>query len=168
MSKADDIFWREFGVILLLLFVFGLAMFFLARSVGGTAFEQAKNSERAIAARIAPVGQVRVGDPAKQTEAPVMQAAAPAAILAAAAKSGEEIYNGICMACHLTGAANAPKLGDKPNWETRAKTGIDALVQTVLKGKNAMPPKGGNPALSEEDIRRTVEFMLGKAGVSGQ
>ena len=83
------------------------------------------------------------------------------------AKAGEAIYNGGCVACHLSGAAGAPKLDDNAAWSDRAGAGFDALVQSVVKGKGAMPPMGANPSLSEADIRNAVRFMLDKAGVGG-
>ncbi len=94
-------------------------------------------------------------------------AAKPQAVQAATAKpavaDGKTVYDGTCTACHTTGVANAPKLGDKAGWAPRAKQGIDALMQSVLKGKGAMPPKGGNAALSDAEVRAAVEFMLSQA-----
>jgi cytochrome c5 len=69
------------------------------------------------------------------------------------------------MACHVTGAAQAPKTGDTEAWTPRAEKGLDALVETVLKGKGAMPPNGGNPALTEAEIRRGVVYLLEQAGL---
>ena len=163
-GKSDALFWREFGLILGLLVLFFFAMIVLARIIGGAALERIANSENAVSARIAPVAQVRMGDPSKTTAAPAAMPAQPAA--AAAPKSGEEVYNTVCMACHVTGAANAPKLGDKAAWEPRVSQGMPAMVANVLKGKGAMPPKGGNPALTEAEIQSAVKFMLEKTGVS--
>jgi cytochrome c5 len=92
-------------------------------------------------------------------------AATAAAPAAAAGKPGDQVYNMGCVACHATGAANAPKLDDQAAWETRAANGFDALVASVLNGKNAMPPKGGVPTLSEADIQNAVRYMLEQAGV---
>ena len=78
MSKADDVFWRQFGVLLILLTVFGFAMYFVANSIAGEAFAKMNSSPDAVLARIAPVGQSRTGDPAEQTPAPA-RTAAPAA-----------------------------------------------------------------------------------------
>ena len=68
-----------------------------------------------------------------------------------------------CMACHATGVAGAPKLGDKAAWAPRIKQGMDTLVQSALKGKGAMPPKGGNASLSDADVRAAIEFMVSQA-----
>ena len=69
MSKADDVFWRQFGVVLILLTVFGFGMYFAANSIAGKAYAEMHDDSDAVLARIAPVGQSRVGDPAGQTQA---------------------------------------------------------------------------------------------------
>ena len=73
---------------------------------------------------------------------------------------GAEIYNTKCMACHASGAAGAPKLGDKEAWAPRIATGMDALVASVINGKNAMPPKGACMDCSDDDIKAAVEHMV--------
>lgn len=88
MSKADDVFWRQFGIILILLTVFGFGMYFVANSIAGKAFAKMNSSPDAVLARIAPVGESRVGDPAVQTQAPAQTAAAaPSAAPAEAPKT---------------------------------------------------------------------------------
>ena len=92
-------------------------------------------------------------------------AAAPAPAAAAvkvAANNGEALYKQVCTACHAQAVAGSPKFGDKAAWAPRIKTGIDALTASVIKGKGAMPPKGGSAA-SEADIRATVEYMVNAA-----
>lgn len=89
--------------------------------------------------------------------------AALAALVAGApalAADGKSVYDSTCVACHATGVANAPKLGDKAAWAPRVATGKDALVKSVVAGKGAMPPKAGNAALPEADIKAAVDFML--------
>lgn len=76
----------------------------------------------------------------------------------ATADDGKEIYTKSCALCH---SALSPKLvGDKAAWEPRLKQGNEVLVATVIKGKGAMPPKGGNAKLSEPDIKAAVEYMV--------
>ena len=99
---------------------------------------------------------------------PAVTAAAPAAAPAAAgarsdAAKGKTVYEGTCVACHATGAAGAPKAGDKTAWAPRLKTGMDALYASALKGKNAMPPKGGNMSLSDADVKAAVDYLTGLA-----
>lgn len=97
-------------------------------------------------------------EPAAEPEA----AAEPAAEAVAAAADGEKIYKGTCLACHAAGVANAPKLGDKAAWAPRIAKGDDALLSSVTKGLNAMPPKGGCMTCSEDDLRAAVAYMVGQ------
>ncbi|MDH4448275.1 MAG: c-type cytochrome [Acidovorax sp.] len=91
--------------------------------------------------------------------APAAAAApAPAAAPAVAAAGGEALYKQACQVCHAAGVAGAPKLGDKAAWSARLSTGIDALHASVVKGKGAMPPRGGSQA-SDAELRAAVEFM---------
>ncbi len=161
MSKADDIFFREFGVILIALTLFTLIVFLTARAIGGRSFEKVQNNPQAVLERIRPFGQVRVGKPDE-----VVAAAEPASAPATGgATSGEQVYSSTCTACHATGVAGAPKTGDKATWESRMAQGLDALVMSSLKGKGAMPPKGGNTSLSDAEVKSAVEYMLQKAGL---
>jgi cytochrome c5 len=78
----------------------------------------------------------------------------------AAKIDGEKIYKGLCMSCHDAGIAGSPKLGDKAAWEPRIATGMDALYASSLKGKGAMPAKGGNAALSDDEVKAAVDHMV--------
>ena len=80
---------------------------------------------------------------------------------------GKAVYDSACAACHNGGVAGAPKFGDKAAWAARIKTGNAAMVNAVLKGKGAMPAKGGNAALSDADIKAAVGYMV-KSIKSGQ
>jgi cytochrome c5 len=87
-------------------------------------------------------------------------AAAPAK---AGKPDGKKVYDSGCVACHSTGVAGSPKLGDKAAWAPRIKTGNDALYASAIKGKGAMPPKGGNMALADADVKAAVDFLVGAA-----
>ncbi|MCF6189977.1 MAG: c-type cytochrome [Cocleimonas sp.] len=80
------------------------------------------------------------------------------------ARSGEEVYKASCLACHATGIANAPKPDDKAAWEPRVATGLDALIKTAINGKGAMPARGGNPAVTDEEIKAAILYMTDEAG----
>ena len=87
---------------------------------------------------------------------------APAA--AASSKAdGAKVYASGCNACHAAGVAGAPKFGDKAAWAPRIKQGVDALTASVLKGKGAMPPKGGVASASDAEIRAAVEHLVASA-----
>jgi cytochrome c5 len=129
---------------------FALAGAFVA-SVSSLALAAPKGDDEGAAKRIAPVARVEL---------------APATAGAVAGnRSGEEIYKSICAACHDSGAANAPKLGDKAAWAPRIKLGLDGLVKSAIAGKNAMPPKGGSDA-NDVELARTIVFMANKSGAS--
>ena len=89
--------------------------------------------------------------------APVTAPATAAGPMVTAA-TGEALYKQACQVCHVAGVAGAPKLGDKAAWSARLSTGIDALHASVIKGKGAMPPRGGSQA-SDAELRAAVEFM---------
>jgi cytochrome c5 len=96
-------------------------------------------------------------------------AAAPAAMKSATAAlpvgkaDGKKIYEASCVTCHGDGVAGAPKAGDKAAWAPRLKTGMDALYAGALKGKGAMPAKGGNAALADADVKAAVDYLMGLA-----
>ncbi|HYN11635.1 MAG TPA: c-type cytochrome [Burkholderiales bacterium] len=99
----------------------------------------------------------------KEPAAQKPQTAAAAAPAKPGAVDGKAVYDKVCVACHQQSVAGSPPLGDKTAWAPRIQTGVDAMVQSVVKGKGAMPPKAGNPALSEAEIRAAVEFMVSQS-----
>jgi len=119
----------------------------LALAMGG----RPKMDEEAANARIQPVAKIELA------------AAGPKA--AAGSRGGEEIYKGVCGACHDAGVAGAPKMGDKAAWAPRIALGLDGLVKSAIAGKNAMPPKGGSDA-TDEEMARVIAFMANKSGAN--
>jgi cytochrome c5 len=77
----------------------------------------------------------------------------------AASKSPDQLYQGACLACHSTGAANAPKIGDPGAWSSRLAKGVDGLIASAINGIGAMPPRGGSQ-YSDEQIKAVVEYIL--------
>jgi len=82
---------------------------------------------------------------------------------AADTPDGKAVYDRSCAACHATGAAGAPKVGDVAAWAPRIKTGAAALFASATKGKGVMPPRGGNPALTDAEIKAVVAYMMAQA-----
>ncbi len=76
---------------------------------------------------------------------------------------GQQIYQASCQACHATGAAGAPKVGDKEAWAPRIATGMDALLSSAINGKNAMPPKGACMSCSDDDLKAAIEYMVSQS-----
>lgn len=78
----------------------------------------------------------------------------------AVAADGKTVYGQTCAACHASGLAGAPKVGDKAAWAPRTGAGKGGLMASVVKGKGAMPPKAGNASLTEEDIGAAIDYIL--------
>ncbi|MBK8321961.1 MAG: cytochrome c5 family protein [Betaproteobacteria bacterium] len=155
--------WIAVGTVALVIGIIMLTRLAVS-SYGSRSLDPAAMTPEALAARIGPVAKLQLEGAA--AVAPAAAAAPKVAAVAAApakAKDGKSVYDTVCMACHMTGAANAPKLGDKAAWAPRIKTGNDALVASVLKGKGAMPPKGGGTALSDAEIKAAVEYMVAQS-----
>lgn len=76
---------------------------------------------------------------------------------------GQQTYQSSCQACHSTGAAGAPKLGDKAAWAPRIATGVDALLAVSIKGKGAMPPKGACASCSDDDLKAAIEYIVSQS-----
>ena len=104
-------------------------------------------TEDAVGRRIQPVGRIEIKD-----------AANPGVL-----KTGEQVVQAQCGACHLNGVAGAPKIGDEAAWGPRIKTGYDALLLSALKGKNAMGAQGGGD-YNDTEIGRAVVYMTNKSG----
>ncbi len=109
-------------------------------------------SDEALAERLRPVAEA--GFTLQDSSAPrVLQA-------------GSAVYAAVCAVCHDSGAAGAPKLGDKAAWGARFAQGYDTLVKHAVEGIRAMPAKGGNPDLDVLEVERAVVFLANKSGAS--
>jgi cytochrome c5 len=97
----------------------------------------------------------------KEPAAPATEKTAPAP--AAGKAGGKKIFESACVVCHGAGIAGAPKAGDKAAWAPRLKAGMNALYASALKGKGAMPPKGGNNALADADVKAAVDYIASLA-----
>lgn len=168
MRNYDLDFLKRFSMVLAFLAVVTLGLILFSSYLNGLippeVSPQAQAREQA---RIAPVGAVYAG-----TTGAAAQAAAAAAAQAAAASQvayggtldGQVIYNNLCTGCHTTGVANAPTL-DAAHWTSRIAQGVDVLHRHAIEGYTGpdggvMPPKGGNPALTDEQVIATVDWML--------
>ena len=112
----------------------------------------------------------------KKVEAPAAPAAAPAVaaapvvaapvVVAASAADlaiGEKVYTTTCLSCHGAAVLGAPKLGDKPSWTPRIAKGVHVLYNSAMEGVKMMPPRGGNAALKDEELKAAVDYMVSKA-----
>lgn len=122
----------------------------------------------------APEAPVAASAPAPVVEAPTVAApAAPAApapaaapVVAASAADlviGEKVYTATCASCHGAAVLGAPKLGDKASWTPRIAKGVDVLYKSAIEGYKMMPPRGGNAALKDAEVKAAVDYMVSKA-----
>ena len=116
--------------------------------------------------RVAAIGQINVAvakeeSAADETPSVEVAAAAPPAV------DGKQVYNAGCVACHGAGIAGAPRVGDTGAWVDRIGAGLDTLVAHAIDGfqgsQGMMPAKGGNPSLSDEEVRAVVEYMVAES-----
>jgi cytochrome c5 len=133
--------------------VFSCIAVLLASSAIAVDLTESQRAE--IEARIAPVGEVCMqGDNSC--------GGAAAAVASSGPRSGEDVYNGACMACHSTGAGGAPKVGDVAAWADRIAKGNDVLYSSGVNGVagTGMMAKGGCMDCSDEEIHAAVDYMV--------
>ncbi|SFE25248.1 c-type cytochrome [Paracidovorax konjaci] len=143
IKNPRQLLWTVFFCFVVPIFaIIGLVVYVTS---GNKPAQGTGNPERALAERIQKVGMVEVRDANRPL------------------RPGEEVFKGQCAACHATGAAGAPKLGDAAAWGPRIQTGFEALVHSALAGKGAMAPQGGGD-FNDTEIARGVAYMANAAG----
>jgi cytochrome c5 len=172
MSKSDQSVLRQFSIMIGGLAVLTVVLIFTALAIyDHEPKETNPDQATATADRLAPAGAVYAGN----TGRAAMQAAADAAAKAAASQvayggttDGKAIFDHLCTSCHTAGVAGAPKVGNKAMWAPRIAEGIDVLVKHATEGYhgpdgNFMPPKGGNPALTDAQVKAAVTWIVDQA-----
>ena len=154
----DKVFFTTFSAVMAVLFGIFFICIIAASMISGND-EPDPAAIALVDERTQPVAKV-VTDPAALVK--VSAAATERAPL-----TGEQLNAQLCSGCHNAGVLGAPKTGDKAAWSAvqSAAGGVDGLVRSVVSGKGAMPPKAGDPSLSEDEIRAAVELLLKQAGV---
>jgi cytochrome c5 len=145
---------KQLITVVLLAFLVPITLIVMLSQLVTTGIDAGKGNpaltESAIAQRLKPIGEVEVIDP----NAPKAE------------KSGKEIVEAVCGACHTAGVLGAPKIGDKATWAPRLKLGLANLTQNAVKGVRQMPPRGGNPDLSDFEIGRAIVYMANQSGAN--
>ena len=165
-SKADDVFWRQFGALLILLTVFGFAMYFVAKSISGDAYAKMNSSPDAVLARIAPVGQSRTGDPAEQAEVPKTEttAATPAA------QAGESTTETTAAASDTTASGSADQTAAAAGGAVDIAAG-EQIYQTACFACHmtgvAEAPKLDDPAAWEPRLAQGMAGLL-QSSINGK
>lgn len=167
MNNHDLVFLKHFSQVIVFLLSVTFSLILLGVYINSEQVpEPNPTAEAATVARIRPMGAVYAGATGAAAAAAAKAAVAEAAAGQVAYEGtldGAVIYQNLCSACHTAGAAGAPKL-EKAAWSARIAQGIDTLVQHATNGfqgnAGMMPAKGGNPALSDEQVRATVQWMV--------
>lgn len=154
----DDAFAATFKAVMIFLVVIFVVILVLAKYITGGYFADeaatGAGDEQAISERIAPMARVK-----EAGEAPAAGAAAEL--------SGKDVYSAACFACHGTGAAGAPKMGDKAAWGPRIAQGNSTLYSHALNGftgsSGVMPAKGGRADLSDDAVKAAVDYMVSQS-----
>ena len=157
MGQQDSHVMKTLTQFIVGLIIFAVVIFVISQMMTGGFYGNEKSAagmgdDTAVAERIAPVAKV-------------MEAGAAPVVAAAPAKqSGKDVYGSACFACHGTGAAGAPKLGDKSAWSaliaSRMRVVADHAIQWFLASPGFMPAKGGHRALSDDDLKAAVVYTL--------
>src|SRR4051812_11156363 len=142
---------KQLIIVVALAFIVPIVIATLLAHLAASGLKQdpSKLSAEQVAERIKPVASVTVGQGGAEVKG---------------ARTGEQVVQSTCGACHQTGAAGAPKIGDKAAWATHLSMGQSHLIENAIKGIRAMPPRGGNPDLTDLEVARAVVFMANQAG----
>jgi cytochrome c5 len=143
---------KQLLVVVVLAFVVPVVLIAMLASLASRGVDPSAQvrSDEAIAKRLKPVGQVVV---AEGSDLPGQ-------------RTGKQIVEAVCLACHATGALNAPKIGDRAAWSKLIREGHAHLTETAIKGIRQMPPRGGSPDLTDAEVARAVAFMANQAGAN--
>ena len=144
---------KQLAIVLVLAFLVPIVLFLLlSQLVTGVRRDDTGATDAQVLARIKPVGEVTLAG----------------ATSARASMSGEQVFQAVCKTCHEPGIAGAPKVGDKAAWAGPIKKGYETLVQHALNGfqeaGKVMPPRGGNPDLSDVEVERALVYMANRSG----
>jgi len=146
---------KQLAIVLVLAFLVPIALFLLlSQLVTGVRREDTGATDAQVLSRIKPVGEVTLAG----------------ATGARASMSGEQVFQAVCKTCHEPGIAGAPKVGDKAAWAGPIKKGYETLVQHALNGfqeaGKVMPPRGGNPDLSDIEVESALVYMANRSGAN--
>lgn len=145
---------KQLIIVVVLAFVVPIALIVMLTQLAtrgtGVDRDDPANSEEAVAQRLKPVGEVVIAE----------------AGAAAGDKSGKQVVEAVCAACHATGALKAPKIGDEAAWKPLIAEGLEHLTEAAIKGIRAMPPRGGNPQLSDIEVARAIAYMANQSGAN--
>ena len=161
-ANSDQTFFRAFTIVLGALFLITIVAIFGARVITNWNANDGMRPEQLtrVKSRTEPVYAVN-------TDPNATSLAAAGGDSGGEPMSGSEVYNNVCSACHASGVAGAPKTSDTAAWKKRlSEQGKDTLYERAINGYKGMPAKGGNPDLSEEEMHKAVDHILGESGAA--
>ena len=169
-QEQDKIFFRNFSLTLALIAVMMIAFYFVASTAVQSKFGLVTGDTTTVNTNVAeltePVGYVVVAGEESENIAAEMVVADASAAEGVNGSNGESVYNGLCVNCHGIAALAAmiPQTGDTAAWGARIDKGIDILYGNAINGYTGelgmMPAKGGNPALSDEEVKAAVDYII--------
>ena len=156
MKDQDSIFFKNFSLMLGFLVILTVVLILVGKMMHENLLgrDEMTQDRSAVEKTLAGVAQVNAGDVVL-----VVEEDKGPAVAFDGSTDGKMIYDNVCMVCHTSGLAGAPKL-EAADWTDRMAVGVDGLVTSAINGKGAMPPRGGRADLSDEQMKATVEFML--------
>ena len=169
MSR-DQKFFDMYSLVIGVLAAFSLAIFVAVSKISdmtqGVYVREGAEYQASILERIKPVGEVYLPGEEITAEATTVETP-PTPEPVATTMSGPQVYNSSCLVCHGAGIGGAPVLGDTAAWTERLAKGNDAVVLNAINGftgdSGVMPAKGGNVALSDEEVTAAVDYMIAES-----
>ena len=165
-SKEDKVFFYNYSIVIGLLAVLIILFLVIALYLGTDEEAVAAKQANKVSANTVPVGVVSLVD--EEAEALEVATVTEVATVEDPGAMGKRVYNGLCITCH-NGLPNIPKVGDIAAWESRIAQGMALLYERAIKGFIseggiiAMPPKGGNMNLTDEEVKTAVDYMVAQS-----
>lgn len=169
VDNQDKGFLNIFVLVIGFLILVGILLFIISHVVSSGRFPTSENDplrHALVTQRLTAVGDAYVGSvPASAKD---VSKTTDKSSGAAPPQSGQAIWEGTCAACHQTGVAGAPKMGDKQEWAKHLAKGLATLKDHAINGYHGpegfMPPRGANPTLSDAQVTKAMKYMVGKSG----
>lgn len=169
-QEQDQRFFRNYALVIGLLAVMVLLFFALAQIIGENKEVNIQQRSAVVAERTAPVGKVNISGQTESSSESASSSGSAATASAGGKQTPKQIFDSTCFACHgneqgVGGIPGSPHFGDKDAWAGRIAQGKDLLYEHAIDGFTgesgvAMPPKGGNPNLTDEEIKATVDYIV--------